>query len=433
MVRQDDLLQLDGLLGAAHLERIAEELKVAARAPETLRELCGPLCDSDVGRRDVLRQVAATAMDLVDARYAAAGMLSEDGGHLAEFVTVGLTGEEQAAAAPLESPRGRGLLGHLIADPRPLRVDSISEHPTAAGMPPGHPQVHTLLGAGIGSRGHTYGTLYVSDRRDGRPFDEKDETMIAALAGAAGLAIDDACLSGGLRSEAEEFQRLLLPRLPDLRPIEAAAVYQPATAPGYIGGDWYDAMRLPDGTFAVDIGDIAGHDMQAAATMAKTRSMLCAFLYERHRSPGAALAQLDRLQAVIGNPLTTACATRLRPGRAWWRLRWSTAGHQAPLLLVPGEPGRYLDAEPGLPLGVDPSAARPDHHDRLPAGATLVFFTDGLVEHREHPIDEGLATVARLATKHADQPLERLCKTLADEHPGDGSDDTAILALRLPA
>lgn len=152
-------------------------------------------------------------------------------------------------------------------------------------------------------------------------------------------------------------------------------------------------MRLPDGSCAVAVGDIGGHGLPAAAAMEQTRSMLRALLYQRPGSPGAVLAQLDRtLQAITDTPLTTACLALLRRGHTGWRLCWSTAGHPAPLLLVPGKPGRYLDAKPGLPLGIDPSAARPDQHHRLPGGATVVFFTDGLVEHHKHPIDEGLAT-----------------------------------------
>src|SRR5262249_56497557 len=133
---------------------------------------------------------------------------------------------------------------------------------------------------GIRSRGNRYGNLFVADRRDGQPFDEHDETMIVALADAAALAIDDARLLGRVRNEAEEFQRLLLPRLPDLRPIEAAALYRPAAAPRPIGGDWYDVLRLPDDTYAVVIGDIAGHGVRAAAAMAPTPPKLRALLYD---------------------------------------------------------------------------------------------------------------------------------------------------------
>jgi serine phosphatase RsbU (regulator of sigma subunit) len=123
---------------------------------------------------------------------------------------------------------------------------------------------------------------------------------------------------------------------------------------------------------------------------------------------------------------------RVVPAGTGWCLRWSTAGHPAPLLLLPGEPARYLDGEPGLPLGVDPSAARADLQRQVPGGATLVLFTDGLVEHREHSLDDGLATLARIATERAGEPPEPLCQALLDNHPGDGSDDIAILALRLP-
>jgi Stage II sporulation protein E (SpoIIE)/GAF domain len=432
VIRQDDLVQ-SGMPIGAQLGRIAEELKALARVQDALRELYTSVLGRNVGLQAVLRQLVTTATDLVDARYGALVVLSEDGRHLAEFIPVGLTREQEAAAAPLGWPEGRGLLAHLRAHPSPLRVASISEHPKAIGLPPGHPEVHTLLGVTIVSRGRTYGNLYVSDRRDGQPFDEHDETMIVALAGAAGLAIDNARLFGQVRNEAEEFQRLLLPQLPDLRPIEAAALYRPATA-GRIGGDWYDAVRLSDDSCAVVIGDVGGHSMQAAAEMSQIRSMLRTLLYERPDLPGAVLTRLDRtLQATTDIPLATACLGLLQPTDTGWGLGWSSAGHLAPLLLAPGEPGRYLDAEPGLPLGVDSGAARPDQYDRLPGGATLVFFTDGLVEHRKHSIDEGLAALARLATQHADPRPERLCQALANDCPGDGSDDIAIMALGLPA
>lgn len=419
----------------AQLSRISDDLRKLARVQAALRKMFRSVLGSDVSLREVLHLVATAAMDLVDARYGALSLFSEDGDSLAEFVPVGLTEEEEeAAAASLGSPSGRGLLGHLMVDPRPLRVASISEHPAALGLPPGHPQTRTLLAVGISSRRRrAYGNLFVSERRDGQPFDEQDESMIVALAGAAELAIDDARLFAEVRSEAEEFQRLLLPRLPDLGPIEAAAVYRSATA-GPIGGDWYDAIRLPDDTYAVVIGDVGGHSLQAAAAMAETRSMLRALLHERQGLPGVILTQLDRtLQAITDTSFTTVCLAKLRPADEGWSLRWSTAGHPAPLLLPPGEPARYLTAQPGPPLGVDSGAARPELHERLPGGSTLVFFTDGLVEDRRHPIDKGLAALAAVATNQAGQPPGHLCRAFTDNFPGDGSDDTAILVLHLPA
>jgi len=432
MTRQDDLLQRGMPIGT-QLGRIAEELKVLARVQDALRELYASVLGQDVGLETVLRQIVTTAIDLVHARYGVLVVLDEEGEHIVKFIPVGLTREQETAAARLGPPKGRGLLAHLRADPSPLRVASISEHPMAIGLPPGHPKMQTLLGVTVMSRGHAFGNLYISDRRDGQPFDEHDESMIVALAGAAGLAIDHARLFGEVRSEAEEFQRLLLPHLPDLRPIEAATLYRPATA-GRIGGDWYDAIRLSDDICALIIGDVGGHSMEAAAEMAQIRSMLRTLLYERHGSPGSVLTRLDRmLQATTEIPIATACLALLERAGLRWRLRWSTAGHPAPLLLAPGKPGRYLDADPGLPLGVDVAVARPDHHDRLPCGATLVFFTDGLVECRGHDIDEGLATLAQLATRQAGPSPERLCQALVHGCPGDGSDDIAIMALQLPA
>lgn len=123
-------------------------------------------------------------------------VLDEDGAQLALFVPVGLSEKEKADLASVGHPRGHSLLGHLITHPEPLRVDDISAHPDSAGFPPGHPPMRTLLGAPIKIRGKIYGNLYVSERRDGRPFEPRDEAMIVTLADAAGLAVDRAHVTG---------------------------------------------------------------------------------------------------------------------------------------------------------------------------------------------------------------------------------------------
>ncbi|MFF5808949.1 GAF domain-containing protein [Streptomyces sp. NPDC012746] len=107
--------------------------------------------------------------------------------------------------------------------PETLRVDSISAHPSSAGFPSGHPRLRTLLGVAISVRGEIYGDLYLSERRDGLPFDVHDENVVIALASAAGIAIEKVRLFERVRVGAEQFQRLLLPTLPDLRPFTAAA------------------------------------------------------------------------------------------------------------------------------------------------------------------------------------------------------------------
>ncbi|GGQ13176.1 hypothetical protein GCM10010249_34920 [Streptomyces roseolilacinus] len=362
-------------------------------------------------------------------------MLNEDGTELAEFLTVGLTDRERADLAGVGPPHGRGLLGTLIRHPEPLRVDDIRAHPHSAGFPPGHPPMRTLLGVAVSVRGETYGDLYLSDRLDGRPFDAHDQDIVVALAGAAGVAIENARLFEQVRAGAEQFQRLLLPRLPGLRPYEGAAVYRPAARPAHVGGDWYDAVLLPDGACGAVIGDVVGHDLRAAAAMAQTRNMLRALLYDRCGPPGAVLTALDHtLHAITDTPVTTVCLARVQPAGDGdgWELCWSSAGHLPPLLLAPGDHPRYLDAEPGLPLGVDPHRPRPDHTSPLPPGAVLLFFTDGLVEHPRHPIDRGLDALAALAAPLGGRPLDELCRALCAARPGDGHDDVAMLALRVP-
>ncbi|KUO05205.1 SpoIIE family protein phosphatase [Streptomyces caeruleatus] len=109
----------------------------------------------------------------------------------------------------------------------------------------------------------------------------------------------------------------------------------------------------------------------------------------------------------------------------------------AVLVIGPDRHTVYLDAEPGLPLAVDidqdrPDHVRPDHVRSVPAGATVLFFTDGLVEHPDRSIDQGLAELAGLAADRAHLPLDDFVRHLADHHPGDGHDDIALLALRTP-
>ncbi|MGV9567978.1 PP2C family protein-serine/threonine phosphatase [Streptomyces sp. NPDC003480] len=416
------------------LELIADQLRSLAHAQDRLHDLYEAVLGREVDLSVVLRLIVDTAMELVGARYGALGVLDENGEYLDRFIPVGLSEQERADLAGVEFPHGRGLLGRLITHPEPLRVDAISAHPASAGFPPGHPPMRTLLGAAISTRGKVYGDLYVAERRDGRPFDAHDEALIIALAGAASLAIDDARLYEQTRLDAEQFQRLLLPCLPDLRPFTAAAAYRPAATPGHLGGDWYDALLVPDQACAAVIGDVVGHDLQAAAAMAQIRNMLRALLYDQRTSPSAVLAHLDRaLAAITDQPVTTACLARIEPAQPGaWTLRWSTAGHPPPLLLTPDHRARYLHADPDLPLGVDTAQPRNDHTRPVPAGATVIFFTDGLIEHAAYPIDTGLERLAMLATRDAALPLQDLVQGLADRHPSDGHDDMAILALRPP-
>ncbi|MFC9292536.1 PP2C family protein-serine/threonine phosphatase [Streptomyces sp. NPDC057011] len=385
------------------LARIDEQLRSLLASMDRLQGLLDAVVSisREVELPEVLRRIVTTAMDLVGARYGALGVLGESGEHLEQFITAGLSEQERAELAGTGLPRGLG---------------------------------DTLLGVAITVRGEIYGDLYLSERRDGLPFDVHDENVVVALASAAGIAIEKVRLFERVRLGAEQFQRLLLPTLPDLRPFSAAAIYRPAAEPSQLGGDWYDAIPLADDIVAVVIGDVVGHDLKAAASMASTRNMLRALLFDQSNPPSAILAQLDRtLHAITSNPVTTTTLARIEPEEPGWRLHWSTAGHVPPLLIAPGRPAEYLFAEPGVPLGVDPEQPRPDHSRFLPPDATVVFFTDGLVEHPERSIDESLDRLVELVAVYAGLPLQEFVQALADHHPSDGHDDLAILALHTPS
>ncbi|MDT0469493.1 MULTISPECIES: PP2C family protein-serine/threonine phosphatase [Streptomyces] len=168
--------------------------------------------------------------------------------------------------------------------------------------------------------------------------------------------------------------------------------------------------------------------------MAQIRNMLRALLYDQRTPPSAVLSRLDRtLDAITDNPVTTACLARIEPeDEGGWTLRWSSAGHPPPLLLTPERQVRYLQADPDLPLGVDITQPRHDHTRLLPPEATVIFFTDGLIEHSEHLVEAGLERLAALVAEHAALPLRHFVQVLVDLHPSDGHDDMAILALRTP-
>lgn len=150
----------------------------------------------------VLTQIVEAAITLVRARYGALGVIGE-GGRLAEFVPVGVT--QQQIGAIHHWPEGRGVIGALITDPRPLRLADISASPQSTGFPPGHPPMRSFLGVPVRVRDEVYGNLYLTEKLDGAPFDEEDQALLVALAAAAGVAIDNA----RLYEEARRQQRWL--------------------------------------------------------------------------------------------------------------------------------------------------------------------------------------------------------------------------------
>ncbi|MEV7690642.1 PP2C family protein-serine/threonine phosphatase [Streptomyces bungoensis] len=410
--------------------------------PQRIRHLLDAVValSADLDPRAVLQHVVDAATGLIGARYGALGVMGESGDFV-DLITVGMDGPEMCAGMGL--PQRHGLLGGLVADRRPLRVADILADPRSVGFPDGHPVMTTLLGVPLTVRGTVYGNLYLADRRDGTLFTEDDEALLTAVAGAASISIENARLYRSLKHAAEHFQRRLLPTLPDLGPLEAEAHYQPASELPRLGGDWYDAFALPDGATCVVIGDVTGHDVEAAPLMGQIRNMLRALAYDRGGPPGLIVAKLDRALTMFAEPPTaTLVLGRVEQdssgsggggGDRPWTFRWSNAGHPPPLLVGADGGTRYLaPVQHGIPVGVDPSVPRFSHEHPLAPGSTLLLFTDGLVERRGQDIDTGLRALAEDASRLATAPLKDLCGELVAGCGQVFDDDVAVLALRVP-
>jgi signal transduction histidine kinase len=159
------------------------------------------LVGSDLELEPMLQRIIEAAVDLVDARYGALGVLDESGGRLAEFITVGIDGDGRTAIGDL--PKGLGLLGSIIHDAQPLRLAEITEHPDSSGFPPNHPPMTSFLGVPVRVRGTVFGNLYLTDKTSAEVFSDIDEELATGLAAAAGVAIENARLyDHGRRREA---------------------------------------------------------------------------------------------------------------------------------------------------------------------------------------------------------------------------------------
>ncbi|PPS90823.1 SpoIIE family protein phosphatase [Streptomyces sp. MH60] len=277
-------------------------------------------------------------------------------------------------------------------------------------------------------------TLGRSQRPDA--FTAADLPLLEDLTRRTGLALDNARLYQRQRKVAETMQRHLLPQLPSVPGLEMTTRYLPAPHASSVGGDWYDAFALSPDVHALAIGDVVGHDLDAAAGMAQVRNMLRAFAWSQPTAdPSAVVKQLDEAVMHIAEvPMVTMILGRIwRGDDGLWHLRWTNAGHPPPLLIAHDGQARYLDDAHGVLLGTGADRPRPDTVTVLPPRATLLLYTDGLVESPHHSIDRGLDRLRRHAASLARRPLPRFCDSLLHEvRPDDNDDDVAMLALRTP-
>jgi PAS domain S-box-containing protein len=423
-------------------------------------------------RHELLAEVTRELTGTLDAEEAVARLAQRVVPDLADWCLVSLVGEDRQGG----TRRGLRDVGcwHVDADLRPVVQDYANEripalrdtsfvaqalstdHPviveqdaTARIRPvllPGraqdlleqlNPESFAVLP--LRGRGRTVGLLSLfNGRARGRIRPESIATA-AEIAARAGQALDNARLYREQRQLAEGLQRSLLtaPAQPDH--LQIVVRYRPAAEAAQVGGDWYDAFLQPGGATVVTIGDVLGHNTEAAAAMGQLRSMLRAIAVTTDAGPAEVLRRVDAAMTTLQvNTTATAVVARLEQTedevhRGLTRVRWSNAGHPPPMVVDPDGtvlPLTGLRAE--LLLGVDDSAPRRDVEATLSRGSVLVLFTDGLVERRDADLDEGIERLSQALEELAGRDLDELCdELLARMLPADPDDDVALIAIAL--
>ncbi|RBY91354.1 SpoIIE family protein phosphatase [Blastococcus sp. TF02A-30] len=272
-----------------------------------------------------------------------------------------------------------------------------------------------------------------------RTVDPADIATATDIADRVGLALDNARLYEQQRQLAQELQRSMLTAPPEPDHAEIVVRYLPAAEAARVGGDWYDAFVQPGGATVLVIGDVVGHDTVAAASMGQLRSMLRGIAVTGDTGPAQLLGQLDAAITQLQLPTyATAALARFEQtpaelDRGITRMRWANAGHPPPLVIHPdGTIAELASWQGDLMLGVDHTARRRESVISLDRGATVLLYTDGLIERRGSFLDEGMDRLRAAAAELAGRPLDELCDELIDRLvQGTPEDDVALVAIRL--
>ena len=277
------------------------------------------------------------------------------------------------------------------------------------------------------AHGKAFGAISFVTSVSGRRYTPDDLAVAEELAQRAALAVDKARAYERERSIAETLQRSLLrSRLPQLPGITLASRYLPARQESEVGGDWYDAVLMPEGGLAVVMGDVAGRGIQAAAVMGQLQNAVRAYAAEGY-GPAVILQRVGRMLDL--REMATLLILIFDP--ATHAARYANAGHLPPLVLAPD--GTVTALEGGAaPLSIVSSEVTyVDHVAQLAPGSTVLLYTDGLVEVRGESIDEGLQrlteTLRRAPTADVESLLDHVLFDMLRDQPG--ADDVALLAL----
>jgi PAS domain S-box-containing protein len=299
-----------------------------------------------------------------------------------------------------------------------------------------HADLLTTIAGEVGATGialqHPRGVLAVwVELAERRPFTPEDHTLLTLVAGRLGQGLQRVYQLDEQRETALALQHAMLG--PTTLPEGFAVRYHPASRPLQVGGDWYDVVDMGDGRVALTVGDCVGHGLAAATVMGQLRSACRALLLE-NPSPSAALAGLDRFAAHLpGARCTTAFCAVLTADTG--ELVYSSAGHPPPIMVHADGTSEMLEGGHRLPLTHWRSESRPEARITMPARATLLLYTDGLVERRGSSIDDGIGRAADLVQDGRSADLDEVADQLMSrlEPEGGYPDDVAMLLYRQPA
>ncbi|MCW2495767.1 GAF domain-containing SpoIIE family protein phosphatase [Jatrophihabitans sp.] len=358
-----------------------------------------------------------------DAATVAVLLVDEALQHLTARASVGLEDEvRQGSRVPI----GLGFAGRIASERRPLVLDRI-DSTTVLNPVLRRRGISALCGAPLIFEERLLGVLHI-----GRLAGSFGAAEVAALEGHAD-AIARRIVDWRGRVDAAAaaaLQEGLTPRLPALPGLDLAARYAPSSQHG-VGGDWYDVFPLPDGRVGFAVGDVMGHGLGAATVMGRARSALRAYAIEDD-DPASVLARLDRkIQHFEFNQLMTVAYGILE--RDTGRASISLAGHLAPLLVPRGGGARELTMPVDRPLGVSRPASRHQTEVRVPDGATLFLYTDGLVERRGADLEARQAVLLNALQGAAGVWAEIACADVMSALLGDSDgndDDVTVLAMR---
>jgi putative methionine-R-sulfoxide reductase with GAF domain len=343
-----------------------------------------------------------------------------------ELVARGAKGIEEEVEEGVRIPLGRGFAGTIAATGRPVVILDV-DHSMVLNPILRRKGIRSLLGVPLIAQGKTLGVLHVGTLVT-RRFTSEDMELLQLVGDRVALALN-AGLYERERAVARKLQRSLLPeRLPKPPGVRLAARYLPVRG-GEVGGDWYDAFPLPNGSLAVAIGDVVGRGINAAAAMGKLRNSLRAYSLELS-SPSDLLDRLDRLiQHFEPDDMATVLYGVIDPVQLTFR--FASAAHIPPLLREPDGSVRVLSSNPHPPLGAGVGGTFTETVEQLRPGGSIVLCTDGLIERRGWLLDEGLRQLREACTGAA-TPDER-CDLIIDLLTDDDEieDDVALLVIEM--